>query len=132
MYSARIAAYICPLAMFAACATTPRVEHSPAGIAVDPEVLAAAEEVHFDYMKQLARAERGDVHALVALIELSARIGHSAAGSEQHGDILLAVRHRVGGIAFTQAIHRASPEARHAATLDLEVAEENEKLLQDR
>jgi len=117
MYSARIAAYICPLAMFAACATTPRVEHSPAGIAVDPEVLAAAKEVHFDYMKQLARAERGDVHALGALIELSARIGHSAAGSEQHGDILLAGsasrgRHRVHS-GDTSRVSRSSGR-RHA------------------
>jgi hypothetical protein len=132
MYSARVVAFVCPFAMFAACVTNPRVEHSPAGIAVDPEVLSAAREVHFDYMKQLALAERGDVDALLALIELSPRIAHSAAGSEQHGDILLAVRKHVGSTVFSQTIHRASPNAQRAATVDLEVAEENERILNSR
>ena len=129
MYSTRVVAFICPLAMLASCVTSPRVEHSPAGIAVDPEVLSAAGEAHFDYMKHLIRAEGGDVDAVVALIELSPKIAHSAAGSEQHGDILLAVRHRVGSVAFAKAVRRASPEAQHAAAVDLEVAEENETLL---
>jgi hypothetical protein len=129
MYSARLAAFIFPLATFSACVTAPRVVHSSAGIAVDPEVLSAASEAHFDYMKQLGRAERGDEQALTALIELSPRIAHSAAGSEQHGDILLALRHRVRSITFNEAMDRASPDARQSAALTLEIAEENERLL---
>jgi len=118
--------------MFAGCVTNPRVEHSPAGIAVDPEVLSAAREAQFDYMKQLARAERGDVDALLALIELSPRIAHSVAGSEQHGNILLSLRHRVDRAAFSKAMHRASPDAQREAALTLEIAEENERLLKSR
>jgi len=118
--------------MFAACVSNPRVEHSPAGIAVDPEVLSAAREAPFDYMKQLARAERGNVDALLALIELSPKIAHSVAGSEQHGDIVFAVRQRVGSAAFSKAMHRASPDAQRASMDTLEVAEENDRLLKSR
>jgi hypothetical protein len=132
MYSACVVAFVCLLVMFASCVTNPQVKHSPTGIAVDPEILSAAREAQFDYMKHVARAERDDVDSLLALIELSPRIAHSAAGSEQHGDILLTLRHRVGGAAFSKVMQRASPDAQRAATVDLEVAEENERLLNSR
>jgi hypothetical protein len=132
MYSARVVAFVCPLAMFVACVSNPREEHSAAGISVDPEVLSAAREAHFDYTKQLARAERGNIDALLALIQLSPKIAHSAAGSEQHGDILLALRKRVGSATFSDAMRRASPDAQRAATDTLEVAEENDRLLKSR
>ena len=128
MYSGRVAAFVFWLAMLVACASHPRVQRSPAGIAVDPEVLSAARDARFDYMKQLARAERGDQTALVALIELSPRIAHSAAGSEQHGDILFALRERVGVATFRKAMARSSANAQHDAALTLEVAEENKRL----
>jgi hypothetical protein len=131
MCSGRVAAFVFSLTMFVACASHPRVERSPAGIAVDPEVLSAAKEGRFDYMKQLTRAERGDQAALIALIELSPRIAHSAAGSEQHGDILLALRERVGVATFREAMARSSANAQHDAALTLEVAEENKRLQND-
>jgi hypothetical protein len=52
----------------------------------------------------------------------------SAAGSEQHGDILLALRERVGSVGFRKAMAEASADAQQAATLTLEVAEENKRL----
>jgi hypothetical protein len=128
MYSGRVVAFTLLLATFVACASHPRVEHSPAGIAVDSEVLSAGRDAGFDYMRQLARAERGNHGALVALIEVTPRIAYSAAGSEQHGDILLALRERVGSAGFRKAMAEASADARHAATLSLEVAEENKRL----
>jgi hypothetical protein len=128
MYSARVAAFVLPLAMFAACAGHPRAERSAAGIVVEPELLSAARDARFDYMKQLARAERGDQNALLALIEIGPRIAHSAAGSEQHGDVLLALRENLGSAAFRKAISRASAAAQHDASETLEVAEENERL----
>jgi hypothetical protein len=131
MYCAHIAAFVVSVAV-GACANYPRTEHSTAGIPVEPELLAAAREAHFDYMKQLARAERGDGDALLALIEVSPKIAHSAAGSEQHGDVLLAFRKRVGRTTFTDAMGRASPDARGAATITLRVAEENDRLLHTR
>jgi hypothetical protein len=118
--------------MFVACATHPRVQHSPGGIALDPEVLSAAKDAHFDYMTQLARAERGDVSALMALIELSPTIVHSVAGSEQHGDVLLALRHRIGSTKFIEAMHHASAQAQRDVADILQVAEENERLLKGR
>jgi hypothetical protein len=128
MYLDRVVAFVFSLTMFVACASHPRVERSPAGIAVDPEVLSAAKDTRFDYMKQLARAERGDQTALIALIELSPRIAHSAAGSEEHGDILLALRECVGVATFRRAMARSSANAQHEAALTLEVAEQNKRL----
>lgn len=97
-------------------------------MAVDPEVLSAAKAAHFDYMRTLARAERGDHRSLVALVELCPKISNSAAGFEQHGDILLALRERVGNAIFHKAMAQASANAQDAAQRILQVAEENKRL----
>lgn len=123
------ALWCCCLLFAAGCVSRARVEHSSPGIAADPEILVAARDVHFDYMGQLRRAERGDRQALLALIQFTPRISYSAAGYEQQGDILLEVRDRVGKHVFESVMADASADAQEATKLTLEVAEENRKLI---
>ena len=85
----------------------------PAGIAhhaVDPAAFICCEKAHFDYIKHLPRAEAGirrSAHSSsLSRIALCRRSGRR---------LLLALRKRVGSATFSDAMHRASPDAQRAA-----------------
>ncbi len=67
-------------------------------------------------MACLRRAEMGEREALLALLELTPRISYSAAGYEDHGDVLLALHARLGAATFREVFSRASPQARAQVT----------------
>ena len=84
------------------------------------EVLTAAQDVGFDYVGNLRRAEKGETKAIVALINFSPRV--DAAASLAHGWVLLDLQKITGREKFANSLAHATTKGRKTALSDMEVA----------
>jgi hypothetical protein len=84
------------------------------------EVLTQAEEVGFDYLGKLRRAQRGEIEAAVALIDFSTQT--DAAAALAHGWVLLDLQKILGRRKFATCLGHASNAGRRSALRIMKVA----------
>jgi hypothetical protein len=84
------------------------------------EVLTGAQDVGFDYLGNLRRAEKGETKAIVALINFSPQV--DAAASLAHGWVLLDLQKITGREKFANSLAHATRNGRKSAVSDMEVA----------
>jgi hypothetical protein len=108
--------------LLASCSFPDVVSGRDPGSHIRPEleVLTAAQEVGFDYVGNLRRAEKGETKALVTLINFSPQV--DAAASLAHGWVLLDLQKITGTQKFVNSLARATMNGRKCALRDMEIA----------
>jgi hypothetical protein len=122
MINRRLVGIVLSAGLLAGCSAPAGVPRNGEISHIQPEreVLTTARDVGFDYMGNLRRAEKGQIEAIVALINFSPQM--DAAASLAQGWVLLDLRKIVGNDKFANALARATKVGRKSALDSMEVA----------
>jgi PBP1b-binding outer membrane lipoprotein LpoB len=122
MINVRVLAAILSAGLLAGCSSLAGASRGDtiSQIRPEPEVLTVAQDVGFDYIGNLRRAENGDIEATVALINFS--IYTDAAASLAHGWVLLDLKQMIGRNKFASFLARATNAGRTSALEYMDVA----------